>query len=102
MLTSLIIIKGFTMLTPSHPGFSVRYDCIEPLDLTITSAAKLMGISRQALNNVVNGKAAITADMALKFETCLGGSAELWLRLQAAYDLSLARKRLSLSQEVRA
>jgi antitoxin HigA-1 len=99
-LTFLIIIKGNKMLNPSHPGLSVRYDCIEPLNLTITSAAKTMGISRQALNNVVNGKSAITAEMALKFETFLGGSAELWLRLQAAYDLSIARKRLETEQRL--
>lgn len=83
-----------TMKEPPHPGLSVRHDCLEPLGLTVTEAARVLGITRQALNNVVNGKAAISADMAIRLDKAFGGSAETWLALQMAYDLAQARKRI--------
>ena len=79
-----------TMKNPPHPGLSVRHDCIEPLDLTITEAAKILGVTRQALNNLVNCKIGISADMALRLDKAFGGGAETWLRLQVAYDLAQA------------
>jgi addiction module HigA family antidote len=81
-----------TMKKPPHPGLSVRHDCIEPLDLTITEAAKILGVTRQALNNLVNCKSGISADMALRLDKAFGGGAETWLRLQVAYDLAQARQ----------
>ncbi len=51
-----------TMKNPPHPGLSVRHDCIEPLDLTITEAADILGVTRQALNNLVNGKSGISPE----------------------------------------
>ena len=81
-----------TMKNPPHPGLSVRHDCIEPLDLTITEAAEILGVTRQTLNNLVNGKSGISADMALRLDKAFGGGAETWLRLQMAYDLAQARK----------
>jgi antitoxin HigA-1 len=81
-----------TMKNPPHPGLSVRYDCIEPLNLTITEAAKILGVTRQALNNLVNGKSGISADMALRLDKAFGGGAETWLRLQVAHDLAQARQ----------
>ena len=80
-----------TMKNPPHPGFSVRHDCIEPLGLTITEAAEALGATRQTLNNLVNGKSGISADMAIRFDKVFGGGAETWLRLQMAYDLAQAR-----------
>ena len=79
------------MKNPPHPGRIVRQDCIEPLGLTITGAAKALGISRQALNNLVNGKAGISPEMAVRISKAFGGSAEMWLRLQANYDLAQVR-----------
>jgi len=79
------------MKNPPHPGRIVRQDCIEPLGLTITGAAKALGITRQALNNLVNGKAGISAEMAVRIAKAFGGSAEMWLRLQANYDLTKVR-----------
>jgi len=76
-----------------HPGLSVRHDCIEALGLTTTAAAKILGITRQTLNNLINGKSGISADMALRLDKAFGGGAETWLRLQMAYDLAQARKR---------
>ena len=81
-----------TMKNPLHPGLSVRHDCIEPLGLTITEAAKVLGVTRQALNNLVNGKSGISADMAIRLDKAFGGDAKTWLRLQMAYDLARARK----------
>ena len=81
-----------TMKNPPHPGLSVRHDCIEPLDLTITEAANILGVTRQALNNLVNGKSGISPEMAIRLDKAFGGGAETWLRLQMAYDLAQARK----------
>jgi len=83
------------MKNPPHPGLSVRADCLEPLGLTITEAAKALGVSRQALNNLIHGKAAISPEMAIRLDKAFGGGAESWLRLQAAYDLAQAKKRAS-------
>ena len=81
-----------TMKNPPHPGLSVGHDCIEPLDLTITEAANILGVTRQALNNLVNGKSGISPEMAIRLDKAFGGGAETWLRLQMAYDLAQARK----------
>ena len=80
------------MHSPPHPGLSVRHDCLEPLGLTVTHAAKILGVSRQALNNLLNGKSGISAEMAIRLDKAFGGGAETWLGLQMAYDLAQARK----------
>jgi addiction module HigA family antidote len=80
------------MKNPPHPGRVVRQDCVEPLKLTITKAAKVLGVTRQALNNLVNGKAGISPEMAVRLSKAFGGSPELWLRLQANYDLAQLRQ----------
>src|SRR5271165_3983209 len=82
-----------TMKNPPHPGLSVRHDCIEPVGLSITEAAEALGVTRQTLNNLVNGKSGISADMAIRLDKAFGGGAETWLRLQIAYDLAQARQR---------
>jgi addiction module HigA family antidote len=81
------------MYTPPHPGASVRHDCLEPLGLTVTAAARALGVTRQALNNLVNAKSGITPEMAIRLDRAFGGGAETWLRLQVAYDLAQVRKR---------
>ena len=81
------------MKEPPHPGLSVRHDCLEPLGLTITDGAKVLGVSRQALNSLVNGKGGISPEMAIRLDKAFGGGAETWLRLQMAYDLAEARQR---------
>jgi antitoxin HigA-1 len=80
------------MKNPPHPGLSVRGDCIEPLGLSVTEAAKALGVSRQALNNLIHGQAAISPEMAIRLDKAFGGGAETWLRLQVAYDLAEAEK----------
>jgi len=81
-----------TMKNPPHPGLSVRHDCIEPCGLTITEAADVLGVTRQTLNNLVNGKAGVSPEMAIRLDKAFGGGAETWLRLQMAYDLAQARQ----------
>jgi addiction module HigA family antidote len=80
------------MKNPVHPGRIVRHDCLEPLGLSVTEGAKVLGVTRQALNNVVNAKAAISPEMAIRLAKAFGSTAETWLRMQLAYDLAAARK----------
>ena len=80
------------MMTPSHPGEIVREECLKPLELSVTAGARVLGVTRQALNNLVNEKAAISPEMAIRLEKAFGSSAEMWLGLQSAFDLAQARK----------
>src|SRR5262249_47302631 len=73
-----------TMKNPPHPGLSVRHDCIEPLDLTITETANVLGVTRQARYNLVNGKSGTSPEMAIRLAEAFGGGAETWLRLAQA------------------
>ncbi|KAF4516152.1 hypothetical protein B566_EDAN000390 [Ephemera danica] len=81
------------MKNPPHPGLSVRLDCLEPLGFSVAAGAKALGVTRQAMNNLVSGKAGISAEMAIRLEKAFGGGAETWLRMQAAYDLAQVEKR---------
>jgi antitoxin HigA-1 len=81
------------MKNPPHPGKHVRMNCLEPLNLTVTHAAKALGVTRQTLNNLVNEKAGISPEMALRLEKMGWGVADGWMRLQMVYDLTLVRER---------
>ncbi len=81
-----------SMKNPPHPGLSVRHDCLDPLGLSVTDAARALGVTRQALNNLVNGKSGISPEMAIRLDKAFGGGAEVWLGLQLDYDLAQARK----------
>jgi antitoxin HigA-1 len=81
------------MKNPPHPGLSVRHDCLEPLGLSVTAAARKLGISRKQLSDIVNGHSGISPEMAIRLDKAFGGGAETWFRLQAAYDLAQAMKR---------
>lgn len=81
------------MKHPPHPGRIVRDDCLPDLALTVGGAAAALGVSRQTLDKIVNGRSRITPDMAIRFEKVFGSSAETWLRMQLAYDLAEARGR---------
>ena len=80
------------MKNPAHPGRIVRHDCLEPLGLSISEGAKILGVTRQALNNVVTGKSGISPEMAIRLTKAFGSTEETWLRMQLAYDLAAARK----------
>ena len=81
------------MKNPPHPGFSVRQDCLEPLGLSVTEAAKKLQISRKQLSAIVNGHSGISPEMAIRLDKAFGGGADTWFRLQAAYDLAQAMKK---------
>ena len=79
------------MHNPPHPGEVLRDSVLA--ELSVSDFARRLGVSRVALSRVVNGRAAVSAEMAIRLSAALGGSAESWLRLQAAYDLWQASKR---------
>jgi antitoxin HigA-1 len=84
------------MFNPPHPGSILREDVLPALQLTVTEAASQLGVSRVMLSRVLNERAGVTPEMALRIEAWLGvergGSADLWLSLQLDYDLWQARK----------
>lgn len=80
------------MKNPPHPGRIVRQECIEPLGLTVTEVAGRLGVKRQTLNNLLNGKAGISPEMAIRLSKAFGSSAEVWLGLQMQYDLAQANR----------
>jgi addiction module HigA family antidote len=80
------------MKNPPHPGRSIRTACLEPLSLSVTEAAEVLGVTRQTLNNVLHGKSGISPQMAIRLSKAFGSTPETWLRMQLAYDLAQARK----------
>jgi len=80
------------MKNPPHPGLSVRHDCLEPLGLSVTEAARKLGVSRKQLSDIVNGHSGISPKMAIRLDKAFGGGAETWFHLQAAYDLARAMR----------
>lgn len=84
------------MHNPPHPGETLRDDVLPALGLTVTDAAGALGVTRVALSRVLNARAAVSPEMALRLERWLGvengGRAEVWLRMQGAYDLWTAEK----------
>ena len=90
-----------TMVDPPHPGGIVKRECLEPLGLSVTKAAQGLGVSRQALSELVNEKTAVSVEMAIRLSKAFGSSPETWLGLQTAYDLWQARGRASQLQVTR-
>jgi len=80
-----------TMKNPPHPGGIVFRQCIEPLGLSITDAAAALGVTRNTLSELVNGKRGISPEMAVRLSKVFGGTAEGWLVQQAQYDLAHVR-----------
>ena len=80
------------MKNPPHPGLSVRHDCLEPLGLSVTEAARRLGISRKQLSDIVNCRSGISAEMAIRLDKAFGGGADTWYRLQSAWELAQAKK----------
>lgn len=76
------------MKNPPHPGSVVLAECVEPSGLSITEAARALGVSRIALSELVNGRRGISPEMAVRLSKAFGGSAESWLMQQAQYDLA--------------
>ena len=81
------------MHNPPHPGELLREDCLKPLGLTVTAAAKWLGVSRGSLSELLNGHNGMSAEMAIRLEKAGWGVAESWLRNQLSYDLWRAQRR---------
>ena len=80
------------MKNPPHPGRSIKENCLDPFDLNVTEAAKVLGVARHTLSRVLNGHAAISPEMAIRLEKAGWSNAEFWLRRQTSYDLAQARR----------
>ena len=86
------------MKNPPHPGLSVRYDCLEPLGLSVAEAAQKLGVDYEELSDIVNGRAGISPEMAIRLDKAFGGGAITWYRMQATYDMVQA---LQKTDEIR-
>jgi addiction module HigA family antidote len=83
------------MFNPPHPGEFIRTEIIEPLGLSVTAAAKVLRVSRPALSSLLNGKADLSGDMALRIEKAFGPKMDTLMRMQSAYDIARTRRRES-------
>jgi addiction module HigA family antidote len=81
------------MFNPPHPGEVLQDTVLADGRISVSEFARKLGVSRVALSRMVNGRAAVSADMALRLAAALGGSAESWLQMQSAYDLWVASKK---------
>ena len=80
------------MKNPPHPGRIIRHECLDPLGLSVTGAAKILGVTRLTLSNLVNGKNGISPEMSIRLSKAFGSSPEVWLGLQMDYDLAQIKK----------
>jgi len=88
-----IIDSAIKMHNPPHPGDVLRELCLEPLGLSVTAAAHALGVSRKTLSSILNRRAGISAEMAIRLSIAFNTSAESWLRQQLQYDLAQAETR---------
>jgi len=89
------------MHNPPHPGEIIREFCVEPLDLTVTRAAELLGVTRKTFSMLLNGKSGISPEMALRLSKVFGRTPEGWLRLQLQFDLWKAKQNIDIAHLVR-
>jgi antitoxin HigA-1 len=92
MKTTIEVIEMMQMYNPPHPGEVIKELCLEPLGLTVTRAAEALGVSRKTLSAILNGRAGISPEMAIRLSLAFDTSAESWLNQQMQYDLWLARQ----------
>ena len=81
------------MKNPRHPGTTIKNACLKPLGLSVTAAAEHLGVARHTLSRVLNGAAGISPDMAIRLEKAGWSNADMWMRMQAHYELAQARQR---------
>jgi addiction module HigA family antidote len=86
---------GIRMKSPTHPGGFIRHEIIEPLDLTVTGAAGALGVTRAALSALLNERAHLSPEMALRIEKAFGVSMDTLMRMQNSYDIAQTRKKES-------
>lgn len=87
-----------SMKNPPHPGSIVRHECLEPLGLSVSDGAKALGVSRQALNNLVNGHSRVSGEMAVRLAKAFGSTPRVWLGLQMDHDLAAVAR---LSRQIK-
>ncbi len=80
------------MKNPPHPGRLIAKACLEPLGLGVSAGARVLGVARPTLIRLIDGRAGLSPEMAIRLEKAFGGSADAWLKMQAAYDLAPARR----------
>ena len=91
--------QSMTKKNPPHPGLIVLQECVEPSGLTITQAAAVLGVTRNTLSDLINGKRGISPEMAVRLSKVFGGAEQGWLVQQAQYDLAqVARERIKLKR----
>jgi addiction module HigA family antidote len=86
------------MHNPPHPGEVIRELCLEPLEISVTAAARALGVTRKALSELLNGRSGVSPAMALRLAKAFDTTAESWLNLQQQYDLWQARRTVSVSK----
>jgi addiction module HigA family antidote len=87
--------KGIRMKNPAHPGRFVRTIILEGHDLSVTEAAKALGVSRIALSRLVNEQSSLSADMAIRLDKAFGADMETLMRMQNSYDIALAKRNVA-------
>src|SRR5436305_11264583 len=80
------------MKNPVHPGLIIKHECIEALRVSVTNAAAALGVSRPTLSKVINGRAAVSPEMAIRLSKAFGSRPEIWLKMQLAFDLAAAQR----------
>ena len=81
-----------TKRKPTHPGFVLKHDVIEPLNLTVTETARRLGVARKTLSEFINGRAGLSPEMAIRIGRATGTTPESWLNMQTKLDLWLAQQ----------
>ena len=94
--TAIEIIAGFTLKNPPHPGAFIKTEIIEGHGLSVTEAAEAPGVTRPTVSQLVNGRTALSPDMALRIEKAFGVRMDALMRMQNAYDITQARRREGL------
>ena len=98
--TSAGVVKGKNGLPPIHPGEIIKQDILPSVGLSVTAAAKALGVSRQMLHGILAGRKPLSAVMCLKVARLFGGSPEVWMRLQAAYDLKKSERNKKVMERI--
>ena len=94
-------MTGIRMKNPAHPGGFIKHEIIEPLELTVTAAAQALGVTRAALSTLLNERASLSPEMALRVEKAFGVSMDTLMRMQNSYDIAQTRKRAGEIKVVR-
>lgn len=81
------------MYAPPHPGEIVREECLAPLGLSVTAAARGLGVTRKALSELLNGHSGVSPEMAIRLSKAFGSTPEMWLKLQVQFDLAKAEQK---------